>query len=82
MQTGIKSISLEGSTEILVGFENLLSGLVPRAVGLGLLMLARVAGVDPDFARSVAFEDATAGWIGVTADCFLSTSDVMMRGGS
>lgn len=81
MKTGIKSISLERSTEILVVFENLLSGFVPRAVGLGLLMLASVAGVDPDFACSVAFEGATAGWIGLNPDCFLSTSDVMMRGG-
>ena len=47
MQTGIKSISLEGSNEIRVGFG---AGLVPRAVGLGRLILASVAGVDPDFA--------------------------------
>lgn len=75
MQTGIKSISLEGSVEILDGFG---AGLVPIAVGLGLLMIDSVAGVDPDFSCLVVLEGAIAGWTQLSPDGFLSTSDVMM----
>lgn len=84
MQTGIKSISLEGFTEILVVFG---VGLVPRAVGLGRLMLASVVGVVPDFGcpdctGSVIFTGATMACIGLNLDCLSSTSEGLMRGGS
>lgn len=46
MHGGTQRFSFGGSTEDLVTFG---AGLVPRAVGLGRLMLARAAGAEPVF---------------------------------
>lgn len=55
IHTGIKSMSFGGSTEILV------NGLFPRAVGLGLLMLApSVAAAGLVFVDSIS----AAGFVG------------------
>lgn len=75
MQTGIKCISLEGSAGFLVIFG---AGLVRRAVGLGRLMLASVAGVDTDFScsdcsRSVNSICATAACAPFNSGVFLTT---------
>lgn len=82
MQIGIKSISLDGSTEILVCL-----GLFPRAVGLGRLMHASVTGVDagfvcPDCICSVPLFGITTTCMGFNPDVFLSFSDWLLRGAS
>lgn len=74
-------MSLEGSAEILLVLG---PALVPRTVGLGRLMLARVVGVDPGLGCiwSVSFMGATAACTGLSPACFLSASVGLMRGGS
>lgn len=73
MQTGIKCISLEGSAGFLVIFG---AGLVRRAVGLGRLMLASVAGADTDFSCSECSWSVNS--ICATAACALFNSGVFL----
>lgn len=78
MQTGIKSISLDDSSGTLAGFEAV---LVPRAVGLGRLMLdsGGVSRSSPICTRPVPLVGAC---VSSGPNCVLSPSDGLSKRGS